>query len=441
MPTSATSSTKPAAASLASAVELTKERQGLKKYAVVLALFVLSVITYVDRVCISAAKDPISAEMHLSDTAMGLVFSAFALGYALAQIPCGWLADRLGPRLVLTSVVTLWSAMTALTGAAWNLSSLVTIRFLFGISEGGAYPGGARAIVNWLPPAERGRANGILFSGSRFGGAVSFPLLAWMLTRWHWRTSFWILGGLGLVWALFWLLWFRDYPEVASKEDPVPSQAGIGLSDMFRSMHMSLAMLQYFASNFTFFIGLSWMLPYLKRQFHLSDGDAVAFAMAPLLAGTLSQWIAGWLVDLLYRSRYRAWSRKIPAILGFGISAVGLLALTQAATPMAAAVCFTLAVFGSDMTVSPSWVFCADLAGKNAGSISGTMNMAGSLGSFASANAFPLLAAATGSAAAYFYCAAAFNTLGVLCWLAMRSPRQIEPADAIAASYPVGQTR
>jgi ACS family glucarate transporter-like MFS transporter len=311
--------------------------------------------------------------------------------------------------------------MTALTGAAWNLASLVTIRFLFGISEAGAYPGGARAICNWLPSGQRGRANGILFSGSRLGGAVSFPLLAWMLTRWRWRTSFWILGGLGLVWALCWLLWFRDYPEVTSTEDQVPSQSGAGLADILRSMPMSLAMLQYFASNFTFFIGLSWMLPYLKRQFRLADGEAVGFAMAPLLAGTLSQWIAGWLVDVLYRSRYRVWSRRIPAILGFSISTAGLLALTQAGTPMAAAVCFTLAVFGSDMTVSPSWVFCADIAGKNAGSVSGAMNMVGNLGSFVSANAFPVLAAATGSASAYFFCAATLNVLGILCWFAMRS--------------------
>jgi len=413
----------------------------LKKYTVVLALFALSMITFVDRVCISAAKDPISAEMHLSDTAMGLIFSAFALGYALAQIPCGWLADRLGPRLMLAFVVTLWSAMTALTGAAWNLASLVIVRFLFGISEAGAYPGAARAICNWLPSGERGRANGILFSGSRLGGAVSFPLLAWMLTRWRWRTSFWILGGLGVVWALFWLLWFRDYPEGTSTEDRAPSQSSAGLPNILRSMPMSLAMAQYFASNFTFFIGLSWMLPYLKRQFHLADGEAVAFAMAPLLAGTLSQWMSGWLVDAIYRSRYRAWSRRIPPILGFSISTAGLLALTQAGTPMAAAACFTLAVFGSDMTVSPSWVFCADIAGKNAGSVSGAMNMVGNLGSFVSANAFPVLAAATGSAAAYFFCAAAFNVMGILCWFAMRSLGPIEPAAAIAASCPVGGTR
>jgi ACS family glucarate transporter-like MFS transporter len=417
----------------------------LKKYFVVLVLFVLSMITYVDRVCISAAKDPISGEMHLSDTAMGLVFSAFALGYALAQIPSGWLADRFGPRLVLTTVVTLWSAMTALTGAAWNLASLVTIRFLFGVSEAGAYPGGARAICNWLPLGERGRANGILFSGSRFGGAISFPLLAWMLTRWQWRSSFWILGGIGLVWAVFWLLWFRDFPRGEAGErrsgDVAGPAAGFGLPAMLRSGPIGLAMLQYFASNFTFFIGLSWMLPYLKRQFHLADREAVGYAMAPLIAGTVSLWIAGALVDILYRSRWRAWSRRVPSIVGFALSTLGLLALTQATTPLAAAVCFTLAVFGSDMTVSPSWVFCADIAGSNAGGVSGAMNMVGNLGSFVSANAFPVLAAATGSAAAYFYCAAGLNVIGILCWFRMRSVAVAETQGAIARDCALGEAR
>ncbi len=403
-------------------------RRSVKKHAVVLALFALSMITYVDRVCISTAKDAIATEMHLSEQAMGLVFSAFALGYAMAQIPCGWLADRLGPRIALTLVVALWSALTALTGAAWNLVSLVSIRFLFGVSEAGAFPGSARAICNWLPSGERGRANGILFSGSRLGGAISFPLLAFMLTRWQWRTSFLILGAFGIVWALLWLVWFRDRPMAGPAEITATSD-GMSLGDAFQSAPAIIAMLQYFFSNFTFFIGLSWMLPYLKSHFHLSDGTAAGFAMAPLLAGTCSQWVSGWLVDALYRSRYRVWSRRIPAIIGFTVSVAGLLALTRAASPGEAAACFTLAVFGSDMTVSPSWVFCADISGKNAGSISGAMNMVGNLGSFVSANAFPVLASMTGSASAYFLTAAILNFLGIGCWLfMMRMPNRVQEA-------------
>ena len=400
----------------------------MNRFAVVLALFLLSMITYIDRVCISTAKDPISAELGLSDSAMGLVFSAFALGYALAQIPSGWFADKSGPRLALTVVVGAWSALTALTGAAWNLPSLVTIRFLFGIGEAGAFPGSARAIYNWLPPGERGRANGVLFSGSRLGAAFSFPLLAWMVARWQWRSSFLILGAAGVAWASLWLLWFRDHPETPFEQETVPPSKAIGLGGVFRSGSMALAMTQYFAGNFTFFICLSWMLPYLKKQYRLSDAEAAACAMAPLLLGATSQWLAGWLVDRLYRSPLRAWSRRLPAMLGFALATAGVLAVTRAATPLAAVISFTLAAFGADMTISPSWVFCADVAGKNSGSVSGSMNMLGNIGSFVSANAFPYLHGLTGSASAYFVVAALLNLAAIFCWFRMRSVEPVRPA-------------
>ena len=390
------------------------------RYAVVFALFVLSMITYIDRACIATAKDPISLDLALSDRAMGMVFGAFALGYALAQIPSGWFADKAGPRIALAVVAMAWSALTALTGAAWNLTSLVAIRFLFGVAEAGAFPGSARAICNWLPAGERGRANGVLFSGSRLGAALAFPLLAWMLSRWRWRISFFILGGLGVAWAVGWLLWFRDHPAKPLPVEP-SSLPAIGMGAVFRSGPMALAMLQYFASNFTFFICLSWMLPYLKKQYHLSDTQAAAYAMAPLLLGATSQWIAGWAVDRLYRSPWRAWSRRIPGMLGFALAAVGVLAVTRAATPGTAVLCFTLAAFGADMTISPSWVFCADIAGKNAGGVSGSMNMLGNFGSFVSANAFPYLQGLTGSASAYFIAAAVLNLAGMGCWCRMRS--------------------
>ena len=391
------------------------------RYLVVFALFLLSMITYIDRVCIATAKDPVARDLSLSDGAMGMVFGAFALGYALAQIPSGWFADRFGPRLALAVVVTAWSALTALTGAAWSLASLVTIRFLFGVGEAGAFPGSARAICNWLPAGERGRANGVLFSGSRLGAAVSFPLLAWMLTEWHWRSAFLILGSLGVAWAAVWLLWFRDHPSPPLPVDKGAGAPSIPLRDVFRSPKIALAMLQYFASNFTFFLCLSWMLPYLKKQYHLSDAEAASYAMAPLLLGATSQWVTGWLVDLLYHSPWRSWSRRIPGMLGFALAAGAVLAVTRATTPLTAVLCFTVAAFGADMTISPSWVYCADVAGRSAGGVSGSMNMLGNFGSFASANAFPYLQGLTGSASAYFFTAGALNLLGLWRWFHMRS--------------------
>ena len=265
----------------------------MKRYLVVTVLFVLSLITYIDRVAISSAKDPIASELSLSDADMGWVFGAFALGYAIAQVPGGWLADRYGPRLALAVVVTAWSLLTGLTGGVASLGALVAVRFLFGIGEAGAFPGCARAFYNWLPTHERGRANGIIFSGTRLGGALAFPLLAWLMGQWGWRLSFVLLGAVGVLWAVFWLGWFRDYPDVpipAPEKEACP-QASFG--EVFRSRNMTLAMIQYFASNFTFFICLSWMHPYLKEHFHLTQSEASGYAMIPLLFGATAQWVAG----------------------------------------------------------------------------------------------------------------------------------------------------
>ena len=399
------------------------KRRNLAKYCVVAALFILTMITYVDRVAISTAKAPIAFEFKLSDSAMGLVFSAFALGYAVTQIPAGWLADKAGPRAILAVTVGFWGVLTMMTGAAWSLTSLVAIRFLFGVGESAVFPASARAIRNWLQPGERGRANGALFAGSRLGAAFSYPLLVWMLGTWSWRRSFLILGIAGLAWATMWLLLFRNYPggELPTHQEQVRSNDVIRLSDIFRSRPMALAMAQYFASNFTNFICLSWMLPYLMMQYHLTSAQAAVYSMAPLLLGATSQGVTGWMIDRMYHSPLRAWSRRLPGIVGFFLAAVALLGVAHAGSVGIAVLSFTVAIFGADMTISPSWVFCADLAGRNTGGVSGAMNMLGNVGAFVSANAFPYLKRTTGSASAYFVVAAMLNVFGMLCWFQMRS--------------------
>ena len=155
----------------------------MSRYAVVASLFVVSLIMYIDRAAISSAKDGISLDFSLSDQSMGAVFSAFALGYALAQIPAGRLADRYGPKAALTVVVAGWSALTALTGATAGFASLLAVRFLFGAAEAGGFPGANRVYYNWLPKAEHGRANETVFTGARLKAAAAYPLMSWLLKR------------------------------------------------------------------------------------------------------------------------------------------------------------------------------------------------------------------------------------------------------------------
>ena len=392
----------------------------MRRWLVVAALFVVSLITYIDRAAISSAKGAVSADLGLSDDSMGAVFSAFALGYALAQVPAGWLADRFGPRLTLAAVVALWSLFTAATGMTHTLVALLGIRFLFGVAEAGAFPGAARAFHNWLPVGERGRANGIIFAGARLGAALAFPVMAWLLTVWNWRIAFYLLAIPGLLWALGWSVSFRNHPRRPVSGEPGDSAPQLPLGAVLRMRGILLALAQYFCSNFTSFMALSWMNPYLRETFRLNPAEAASYSMAPFLCGAVSQWATGTVVDRLYRSRFRAWSRRLPPIIGFAVAATGIFLVPLMSSPFAAAACFTLATFGAEMTISPSWVYCMDLAGRSSGAVTGTMNMIGNLGSFVSANAFPLLRGWTGAPAAYFFAAAGFNVLGLLCWTRMR---------------------
>ncbi|MGD8499473.1 MAG: MFS transporter, partial [Phycisphaerales bacterium] len=183
------------------------------RYWLIVILFFHTVNTYMDRACISSAAGAIQNDLGLEDQMLGYIFGMFAIGYALFQIPSGWLADVLGPRRVLAWVVSLWSIFTMLTGAAFNAFSLVLIRFLFGIGEAGAFPGATRALYNWVPAKERGIAQGLFHSGARVGAAISLFLMPFLIALVGWRLTFVINGIIGIVWVTVWLTWFRNDPK------------------------------------------------------------------------------------------------------------------------------------------------------------------------------------------------------------------------------------
>ena len=191
----------------------TTSRHGTRvRYRVLRMTVFLAIVTYLDRVCISIAAPFMMTDLGLSLTEMSLVFGAFTLAYSLFEIPSGWLGDRIGPRRVLTRIVLWWSAFTILTGAAQGFRSLVGIRFLFGAGEAGAFPNAVRSFATWFPARERGKANGVLFFGSRLGGALTAPLALLLIQRWGWRMSFVVFGLTGVVWALVWYRTYRDQP-------------------------------------------------------------------------------------------------------------------------------------------------------------------------------------------------------------------------------------
>ena len=410
-----------------------------RRYMLVVGTFLLSVLLYVDRVAISAAESNIRADLGLTETQMGWVLSIFALGYALFQTPAGILADRFGPRRILTTVVVAWSCFTALTGAAFSFVQLLIYRFLFGVGEAGAFPGIARAVYSWVPMKERGIVNGINFSGSRLGAAFALPAVAWLIVTVGWRMSFVIFGGIGIVWAVAWFFWFRDDPEThphisqseldyilntrqQDKDEP-DDKLSAGL--LFSSKNMWLAMLQYFCSNFTFFFCLTWLFPHVKATYDLTAVNAAFYSAAPLVAGAVGNWFAGWLVDEIYDRGYWRLSRIIPAATGFALAAAGLVGSVFMDDIGSAVFFLSIAIFGADMTLSPSWSFTVDIGRKHSGAVSGTMNMAGNIGAFITALAFPYLAAWTGSTTPFFFIGAGLNVIAIFAWMAMRPSKRL----------------
>ena len=416
-----------------------------RRYLLVLGTFCLSVLLYVDRVGISAAQESVARDLGLSDRQMGWVLSSFALGYALCQTPAGWLADRFGPRLILTMVVVFWSAFTGLTAVASGLAMLLAVRFLFGGGEAGAFPGMARAAYSWIPMQERGIVQGINFSGSRVGAALALPALAAVIGACGWRMAFAMLMVVGFGWAAFWYWWFRDDPAELATIDPAElayilahrqtgkhgadlAAARLPLRHLLRSADVWLLCLQYFCSNFTFFFCLTWLLPHLKNSYALGAVEAGLYSSVPLFCGALGNWFSGWLVDRLYGQGRWVLSRRTPAVAGFALTAIGLLGCVHAETALLYMVWFSIAVFGADMTLPPSWVFCIDIGKHRAGVVSGTMNMAGNLGAFLTALAFPYLAQWTGSSVPFFYVAAGLCGVAIAAWMAADPRRSLEVA-------------
>jgi ACS family glucarate transporter-like MFS transporter len=408
------------------------------RHLLIAGTFLLALLLYVDRVCISAAKGPMCHDLGLTDREFGWALSSFALGYALGQSPAGWLADRYGPRLVLAAVVVGWSAFTGLTGVVGGLAGLLTVRFLFGVGEAGAFPGMARAVYAWVPLAERGVAQGVNFAGGRLGAAVALPAVAWLVGAAGWRAAFAVLMVIGFAWAAAWWVWFRDDPAdhprlsaaereyiLATRQPAGPTAAGLTATDLLGSAVLWRLMAQYFCSNFTFFFCLSWLHPHLRATYQLDPVTAGWYAAAPFVGGACGNVLAGWVADRLFRAGHWRASRTGPAVAGFLLAAGGLLAGLSAGSALEAVAWLTLAVFGTDMTITPSWAACVDVGRRSAGLVSGTMNMAGNLGSFVTSLAFPYLLAWTGSPRAFFLTAAALCGLAAVLWLGVRPDRPI----------------
>jgi ACS family glucarate transporter-like MFS transporter len=307
------------------------------------------------------------------------------------------------------------------------------------MAEAGAYPGATRAIYNWIPISERGLALGLFNFGARLGAAAGLTTVSYIVIHTGWRSSFLLLGGVGLVWAALWFLLSSDLPQgtapAIAERKPTGDWKKIALSTP-----ALLLFYQYFAINFTFFIGYSWLLPHLRQEFHLPPARAGVYASIPLYCGAFAAWCGGNIVDRLYRRGYGAMSRAIPAIAGFTLASISVLAAAYVTSAEAFVALFSMAVLGLDLAVSPSWTTCSDLGGPNTGAVSASMNMVGSVGAFLRTIAFPFVIQLTGRTRSYFILATVLNILGALSWIKIGRASHFSASPSQPPEFPQIQT-
>lgn len=406
--------------------------------------------TYMDRVAIAAAAPMIRDEFAFNEITLGIVFSAFTLAYALFQIPGGWLADRFGPRKILTAIVSYWSIFTMLTAAAWNAVSLVVIRFLFGAGEAGAFPTATRAFSRWLPATERGFAQGITHSGARLAGALTPPLVAWMMVTWGWRSAFLAFGGLGFVWGAAWWSYYRDEPEEhpgvnaaelalirAGREGEGPADAqrsppaagageeGVPWRILLRSRNMWLICAMYACYVYSFWIFLTWIPTYLAEERGFSLLESGIYAGLPLFAGAVTNTLGGWVSDRLSESRGLRIGRRLPAIVGFVAGVAFIVPGALSESPLVAVACLTLAAAGLEFTTGISWAVVIDVGQEYAGTVSAMMNMSGNLAGAASPVVFGALVQWTGHWEIPFLIAGVLSFGAALLWMGIDPERSV----------------
>lgn len=400
------------------------------RYWVIVFAVTLGILSYIDRVVMSQAARPISAEFHLTKTQMGRVFGAFALSYALFEVPSGWLGDWLGPRRVLVRIVLWWSSFTALTGAAWNFVSLWFIQLFFGAGEAGGFPNLTKAFTVWLPMNERSRAQGFMWTFARWGGAFTPPLVILALHHMSWRWAFVCFGSLGLLWVVFFNRWFRDRPAdspsvneaekalLAEVSQNTAKHVDVPWARILRNRTVWLLWLQYFCLSFPWYFYITWLPTYLQEFRHQTPEEAARKAILPLLFGGFGSLICGLLMPRLALSMGSVTlSRRVITTFGF-LSAAGLLTLSiraEAAWP--AMILMGLASFANDLDMPPSWNTCMDIGGKFAGTVAGSMNMAGNLAGFAAPWIGGVILDQThGDWNRFLYLNVAVYLVGALCW-------------------------
>ena len=406
------------------------------RYRVGALLFLLAVITYLDRVCISVAGPRIQEYLRIGPQQWGWVVGIFAIAYGVFEIPGGWMADRFGPRIILTRIVLWWSVFTALTGAVSSYPLLLLTRFWFGAGEAGAFPNATASIASWFPASERGRTFGFLSVAMQVGGALSPLLVVPIQMHYGWRASFYVFALVGVAWAVVWFSWFRNTPrekrgvtrselnEIGAAperlEHGLPWAVAVRRGNFWAILLMGLS---YGYGSYFFF---AWLPTYLVRARNFSEKDLLLSALL-FVFGACANVASGVTSDFLLKRGGLKVARCRIGMIGFACAALFVLLAAVTSSKYGTLLLLCLSYAGICFTQPMIFPTCIEVARKFPGSMAGAQNTTNQLGSFLSGVLFGYVARISGSYDRPLHLMALVLGFGALLWIKIDPTQELIP--------------
>lgn len=391
----------------------------------------LTTLTYLDRICISIVGVRLKADLHLSNEQFGWVLAAFALAYAVFEIPSGMLGDRIGPRKVFIRIVIWWSLFTAITGLVNGLIALLVVRFLFGVGESGTYPNSILVVSRWFPLVETGKALSWVGIGSQLGAAIAPLIIVPIAAVYGWRMPFFVIGSIGLIWVWICKSWFRDFPA-QMESMPVAEKKWIEASCrhkdtqhlvpwklIFRNSTLWPLMLMYFCCQWANYFFVAWMPVYLQEGRGFSENSMKTITSVLFIVGITGFLAGGTAGDWFLKCKGLKMGRRLTGMLGLGTCGFFLLMAAVSSNNIVTASCLIGANFSFSFGVMVSYAVCADIGRNNAGTVTGAMNFFGQMGAFFLAVIFGKIVQITHQFDYPLYLVAIVLFSGCLLWLAI----------------------
>ncbi len=411
---------------------------------VVLAIIIFaSFVAYVLRTNLSIVSETMMHDLGMNEYQLGLVFSAFAAGYAIFQFPGGIFGDKYGPRFAITAIAIAWAVLTIITAAIPGtdvlsvgtiVAALVVTRFLVGAVHAPFFPvtiGGT--IASWFPVKQWGLPNGLSSTGLTLGAAATAPIVVWLMEIHGWRGALLITAPTAFVVAAVYR-WYvtddpADHPQISPKElafiksDRPPEEHGPEKGAWklaLKNRNVLLITISYFCMNYVFYLFFSWFFFYLVDVKGFAASDAGMLTAALWILGAVGATAGGFTCDLLVRRLGIRLGPRYMTMTALLLSAAFLYvgAMSDDVVITVVMLCFCFAF--NQLSEAPFWVATMAVSGEHAPVATGVLNTGGNLPGIVGGMLVPVTANLLGWPAA-MVTGSLFAVIGALLWIFVRA--------------------